>query len=946
MLFRTAAAFVLALALAVSRAFAQAPAASTVTGRILETSAGLAVEGATVQLRRGDTVVAATTTSADGSFTFKNVIPGDFTVLVSANRYRTTLVPLHVAPGQAEVSVQTALTPATTGLKQIASVTVAGNSALQTTATINRNLSPSILQDQNYARAGDALGTLPFVTSQTSSSIGDDETIQLRGFDPTESVALLDGHPVGPLGACPSANNPLAGGACPYNNQGSVFDYQLAQFWGMSNIKVTYGSGAMGLYGVPTLGGSVDFETLNPTPTDQATVLQGIGDLGKLMTGLSYTGTSGHLGFALAYGVEGLNGELNGWLPQTAMLSGAAIVKPLGGKDQSYCPGSPSAALYSAPPPSLTNADVQACTTNVGGAYTNRNALAKVVYQLDPKTSILLTTYNATTYADAIGNGDTNYIPYDQVLSQADGVLTAGQNNFKLEPSGIMTACSKATLAVLNNSPLGYECLGAPQFAAAFAGPWNKGPGRWHTGMNQDYHGRITRQIGAGTLVIDGYVDNYDYLNEKGPIIGYDEQDTWFTHGAVISDEYTWQKNDLAFGMSFQHQQHFTNQWSSPPCAGDCSIALPFGDTNYFINDTYGAGEPLSVFANLTLDNSQVSHTTSFDPRVSLVYRPDPNDVFRLSGGHASISPDPVLYNGGTYPPSTYLPLYNQLSSGALNGFAPSGPGCTPLIPIVSGFNSDIQPEEATDGEIALAHRFPDQATVEVDAYDTIETNPIITDIVPLSILTPSQLRGFVAQYPTYFANAIKELNGTGGCGIGFTATDLGITTPDNAGQADYRGVNLSAKVPLTRQFVLDGSYTVQTAYYTGLSKAVLVNNGGYVNLQQFYGIPPQTASIGLGYDNRPGALMARIDGYYVGNNNGFYRPAFWYANANVAKTVGLVTFNLGISNLFDSAASEYGIMNVGTPYPQNEYVTTAPQLSQQFSLPYRQVWMTTTLHF
>jgi hypothetical protein len=117
------------------------------------------------------------------------------------------------------------------------------------------------------------------------------------------------------------------------------------------------------------------------------------------------------------------------------------------------------------------------------------------------------------------------------------------------------------------------------------------------------------------------------------------------------------------------------------------------------------------------------------------------------------------------------------------------------------------------------------------------------------------------------------------------------------------------------------------------------------VNDQQFYGIPTHTATVGLGYDNRAGGLRARIDSYYVGNNNGYYRPAFWYANANVSKTVGLVTFNLGANNLFDSAANAYGIMNVGTPLPQNQYVTSVPQLSQEFSLPYRQVWMTTTIH-
>jgi hypothetical protein len=443
-------AFALVIATLVSPVCAQTPTAvASIVGQILETSAGLPVAGATVELQRSSQVIATTTTSTNGSFVFANVAPGDYTVLISASRFQTQILRVHVAAQQAQVQVRTALTPATTGLKQIAQVVGGGSNALQTTATINKNLSPSILQDQNYIRAGDALGTLPFVTSQTSSSIGDDQTIQLRGFDPTESVVLIDGHPIGPLGACPSANNPLVGGACPYNNQGSVFDYQLAQFWGLGNINVTYGSGAMGLYGVPTLGGSVDFQTLNPTPTDQFTVMQGFGDLGKLMTGLAATGTVGRLGYAVAYGVQGISGPINGPVLQSSMLAGAAIAGPLGGKDQSYCPYSPTASLYSstAPPPSVKQADITACTTYVGGDYLNRNLLAKVTYQLDSKTSVLFTTWNATTFANGVGNGDTNYIPADQVFTQALGLLTSGQNNFMLEPSGVMTTPRSATSA-------------------------------------------------------------------------------------------------------------------------------------------------------------------------------------------------------------------------------------------------------------------------------------------------------------------------------------------------------------------------------------------------------------------------------------------------------------------------------------------------------------------
>ncbi len=930
-------------------ALAQAPSSTVVSGRVLETSAGIPLAGAKVSLQLGTTVVTSTTTASDGSFTFENVAPGDYTVIVSDAHYLTSIVPLHVAPGQVEASLQTALTPALTGLNVIANVS--GANSLATTATLNENLNPSILQAQDYVRAGDALGTLPWVTSQTSSSVGDDETIQLRGFDPSESVSLIDGHPFGPLGACPSMANPLVGGACPYNNQGSVLDYQLGEFWGLSNIAVTYGSGAMGLYGVPTLGGSVDFETINPTPTDHLTVMQGLGDLSHEMTGLSFTGTDGRLGFAVSYGVEGTNGLLNGPIEQSAMLSGADIIKPLGGKDQEYCPGDPAYALYgSKVPPTLLAADVTACTTMEGSEYDNRNNVIKFTYQLGSKTSILVSEWNATNWANGVGNGENYWVPYDQVLAQAESVLSSGKNNFKLEPSGTKTTCSTTTLAVLYDNTAGYECLTAPQFASAFYGPFNKGPGVWHTGLNQDYHARVTQQIGAGQLILDGYVDNYDYLNQKSVIIGYDEQDTWLTHGGVLEYNYATPSNDVNAGTSFQHQMHETNQWTSPPCAGDCYMGFPFGDTNYFINDTYTPSDHFSIFSNFTLDNSKVSHTNSFDPRLSFVYRPDPDDVFRITGGHASISPDPVLYNGGTYPPSTYETLYNQLSTGTLNGFEPSGAACTPLIPIIQGFNADVKPEEADDGEVALAHRFLDEATVEIDGYDTTETNPLITDVAALSVMSASQLAAFEAKNPTYFANALAELNGPGGCesvtGITYTQSDLGVSTPLNGGSAEYRGAQLRTRVPLTRELEIDGNYTVQTAYYEGLSTAVLVTNGGYVNGQQFYGIPTQTAAVGVGYNNPYGEVTARIDSYHLGNNNSFYRPAFWYANANISKTVQWLTFNLGISNLFNSDALDYGLMNVGTPYPQNQYVTSAPQLSEEFFLPGRQVWLTTTVHF
>jgi hypothetical protein len=966
---RICAAFILVCSLALSPVVAEA-AGTTVTGRVLETSAGLPVAGATVELERGATLVATTKTAANGSFAFAGVVPGNYALAISASGYQPAIVPsLTIEDGERSVELQTALVPAVSGLKQIAVVASTAGQSPASTATINYNLNPSILQDQNYYRAGDALGTVPFVTSSTSNSVGDDESVQLRGFDPTESVALIDGHPVGPLGACPAA-------VCPYNSNGSVFDYQLAQFWGMSNISVTLGSGAVGLYGVPTLGGSVNFETLNPTTTDQITLLQGYGDLNHLMTGLSATGTAGKLGFAGAYGVEGTDGELNGPMLQSSMLSGADFNKFLGGKDAQLCgdngSGSPSALVYGGSlPPSLTSEDVAACTIDVGGGYLNKNALAKLTYQLDAKTSVLVSVYNANSYANGIGNGQQYYTPYSQMLAAADYVIANSPagcvlsnsaqtcNNFEIQSgphAGTMTNCGSAAnrnpIAVLNDTAAGFTCYTPEQFAAAFSGPYDKGPGGFHDDENQDYHARITRQIGAGLLTLDGYVDNYSEFNDKPDEDDFlaAEQDMFLTHGALISDEYAGQKNDFSFGISWQHQMHFTNQWAvnlpdtnGGPCYGNCYMGFPFGDTNYFIHNTYTANNHFSVFTDLTLDNSKISAVTSFDPRLSLVYRPDSADVIRVTGGAASISPDPVLFTGGVFPPTGLAILYNEPANGIITNLPTGGAACDTPIPVMYGANDDIKPEQAEDIEAAAAHRFQNQATVELDAYNTLETNAIISAVAPLSA---AQIATINASNPGYLAAALATLNGPGGCGTGFNEGDLGALVPLNAGQAQYRGLNLSTKVPLTRQLEIDGNYTVQTAFYAGLSPQVQLNNPSYINGQQMVGIPTQTATLGLGYNNRQGAWTARISGYYVGNNNSYYRPAFWFANANFSKTVGPITMNLGVSNLFNNDAGLYQLLNVGPVIPSNQYYTGAPSYQSELSLLPRQIWMTTTFHF
>ncbi len=940
MVIRICAAALLAFIFAVTPALAQTPAGSTtISGRILETSAGLPVAGAAVELHLGVNVIAKTTTKPDGSFSFAGVTPGTYTITIAASGYQSAVIPaLAIEPGQPTVEVQTALIQGTTGLKQIAVVSVNTRGALQTTATINSTLNPAIITDQNYARAGDALATLPFVTASTSSALGDDESISLRGFDSSESATLLDGHPIGPTGA-----------------HGNSYDYQLAQFWGFGNTGVIYGSGATGLYSVPVLAGAVNFETINPTQQQHSSFTQGVGDLGHLMSGITLTDTIGKVGYAFAYGVDGTNGELTGNILQSNLLAGG----------QSRCPNNPSwqvyAPLVNAPtgplsggslPPSIAAGDQASCNYNVTGDYLNRNFVGKVVGQIAPRTTLTATVYNASMEADSTGNGDTDYEPYAVQLASANGAVSGGPVQITL-PNGNSSTCAGATLGVLSDAAGGFSCLTPQQYASAFSGPSGGGLERYHAAQNQDYDLRLTQGIGPGNLILDGYIDNYTFVNQKGPLNAYIQAasylDDYFTHGGLIRYDLARGKNDLAVGFTSLHQLFQGNDtpgYSITPIGATSPILVSFGGftesntilhNSYFLHDTWTPNARFSVFADVDIERSYTTATTNFDPRLSLIYRPTTSDVWRVSAGRATSDPDPSLVTGGISfsPPVASNPSFNPANTCGTSGLVSLGGGSSTLL----------QPESANDIEVALAHRFQNQATLEVDAYDTTEQNPIISAVFPLSAVPAAELPP-----PSYFTAYAGVLNTT--CGVStYNINSFGVSIPFNGGKAVYKGLNLQTKIPIVRGLEIDGNYAMQSAQFQNLQDSILVNNGGLLNGYQIYGVPVNTANAGVGYSSQFGAWTARFDEHFVSENNGFNRPSYNYATANASKTVGPVTFNLGIYNVFNQNSQQFGYIGMGTQGYFNAFNppdTTNPfnNNNEMYGLPVRQIWLTTTVRF
>ena len=268
---------------------------AAIVGTVVDQRTALPVTGATITVSRDGTIVATTTSDGSGHYAITAIAPGVYTITIAANGYDASqTTDLAIAAGSSTTANAALLLSAVStrnNLTVIGRTSVSSN-PLAAATTISQQISPENLTRTGQIRIGDQLATLPGVNFSTSSSVGDDSSINLRGFGSDESASLLDGHPVGPLGVG-------SGG----------FNFSLGPAFGLSQIDVTYGSGAQGLYGSDTIGGAVNYLTLSPTARPSFSFQQQVGGFGIRSTGITATGTIGKLGYAIAAGRLGEYGD-------------------------------------------------------------------------------------------------------------------------------------------------------------------------------------------------------------------------------------------------------------------------------------------------------------------------------------------------------------------------------------------------------------------------------------------------------------------------------------------------------------------------------------------------------------------------------------------------------------------------------------------------------------
>jgi outer membrane receptor protein involved in Fe transport len=853
---------------------------ATITGVVADQNGSLPVAGAHLALQQGTTTVSTAVTDLAGNFTFSNVAPGTYSILVSALGYevsRTTDISVTTGTTTIGLIVRRATTTSTKELGHV--IVTSKAAALQTTTTIQQSADVQVMQKTNQIRLAEGLGKLPGVNYiGLDSAVGDDIAIDIRGLKPSETQVLLDGHPIGPLGVSPGD---IGGGTGGY-------DFQDGPLFAIGNTVVTYGSGAVGLYGVDAVGGSVDLQTLNPTVTPQTKVQYGFGDQGKQLFDAQMTGTEGRFAYAILHGVVGTYGDFP---TQDIAQTGAR------GND-------------------FTTQTLNNVTYPVSGNYDLRNDLAKLRFDFSPKSSLSFTAYSATSWDDKSGEGDNDFITYDYALYQA-------QHN-----SNCTTTGGGPGVTVKTNA--GSECYTPQQYAANASGPAGGGPEPWQALRSQDYHARYLMTVGKNQIVVDGFDDNYGQDRQRpqsfinGPLSVL--TNVYNSYGLLVSDDIASQSNDVGFGLYSQRQ--YINGDSISSGAFLVHPALFLKLNSFFVRDAFTPSDQLSYFVNMWVKNSLIGGN-SVDPRLSVVYRPTSSDVFRVTGGESSADPAPIALS--------------------LTGPGGINPGNCQTFGIGNAPSPGELPEKAGDFEVSAAHRWIGDTISQLVLYDTNETNTIFAGAAPAADFL-GQIGEYGPDYlPAVYSRIESSCPNFAPPNPAPTINDLTIATNLNLAKSRARGIELSQRYRATENLVFGGYYDTQSTVIFDAPVFLLVANPTLINGSQLPKIPLHKYGLTADLTSTRGGELYLDYTHYDGNNP-LNRPAYGVADASLTQQLSTrFSANLGVSNLFDSDVDDYGRIGWGVFIPENQYGHDSSGLqqgSERFGLSPRALSLTLSVNY
>jgi len=864
-------------------------AAATVEGVVDDVGTGLPVGGASIGTVDRLTLV---TTASDGSFHIAGLAPGIYRLRVERAGYQPALSGDVAIPAGAVVRVTLALQRSAAGssLRVIGATATNAASALLRATTTSRTLTSEALEQRGITRAGDALRELPGITNGIAgdtAALGDDIPLQLRGIGTLETTTAIDGHPIA------------------YGFPGG-YNYQLSPLAAFRDIGVTYGSGS-NVLGTSAIGGVIDFRTLVPTPDQRITVGQGIGTFDKLSTTLRVTGTTGRLGYALAYGASGLDGQF-------------AHSRP-------YQPGAAYDVTATAP-------SVRAIGTYDMDASANAHTgLVKLRYDLGPKDAIVATGVLASYYENKTGNGDGDF------LATAPATAFAQQSLARYVPSGT-NLCAAGTFAVANggHGPDGTPDGGSPcatvaQYVADTVGFQGAGPSfqtfNLYDGQLAYEHAgatRFARLALFGNRYADFTTRQYRLPFVHAPGDNFSITDNRENEGGLIaSEDFSGRNNTFGVAYTYLNTAFALSRTTSK--AGSYGAPIVHQQT-YELRDVYrSAASPLSLFANLALTQASATHSSALDPRLSLLYqRPASRDVFRISAGATTAQPS------GDELGQPFVP---QQLSGAGGG---GGIKCGALNSIGSVPSSALHPERGIDEEVAYAHGFGGDAYVQATLYNVNVLDKLYKTIVPLA----STGGAFVD--PAFLVQQTQLI--TNACGAGIAPTLVGVTGTYNVGRLRAQGFTLAGRYRFDRRTALDYDWTLDSTTIVSIPTPLLQSNFTLVPGSQLPGLPLHTLDVAL--DRLVGSTLdVRLSLHGVSDNNTKRLPAYTYSDLKLSLPLRRGTLALEIDDLFNGYSDPRGLLYEGEPYALNGYAGalqyapfTGAAASERFGLPPRTLFL------
>ncbi|MGC1380257.1 MAG: TonB-dependent receptor [Candidatus Baltobacteraceae bacterium] len=898
---RTLVAFASALSFAAPALAAPTPPPPTapigsIVGTVIDATTGVAIPDVEVRIVGTTT---QTATDAGGHFKFDSVPIGRYVISLRKSNYQPA-VSEPIAVGGDTIKATLAMHRGNGQLHVIAETSTRASDSLQQSSTFTKTVNTEELERQGILRIADALRTLPGVNNGITGDTGtmaDDVNLNIRGIGTLETEAALDGHPIG------------------YGVKGG-YNYNLSPVYGLRNTTVMYGS-ASNLAGIDAIGGVINFETLDPTPTFQAAFTQGYGTFQQLSTSFRATGTYDHLGYALSYGVGYLNGSFRN----------ATFYQPGAAFDQSALSGPVH--------------DLGIYTTSSSAPA--RSGLVKLRYTFDPQDSLTYTMVSSSRWEDKTGNGDGDYLPYQTALARGKQQLASydpsAPGAYKC-PSGTFPATN--ALGLLNGfgpngQPDGGTTCQSPTAYANFNNGWQGAGPAWQSFILFDNSLAYVHQSTNSVLKANFYNSFYNNPWDRTfqlPFYTYPGSNaSWRdtgvnTSGLVVGDDFPTTDADFELGTTYMNNAYFltTNSNDNGTLSSTTSNPTVWQQGYYARYVYHPPNSPLAGFANLWQQHASATNSTYIDTRLSVVDRASARDIVRGSVGNTTTQPSQDMLN------KSYVP--NDDIIGAGGGAAVT---CDGLNSVGTTPTALLKPEQGVDYELAYTHRWGGDSSTQLTLYNTNVFDKLYSTIVPLSQTGTS----FIP--PQLLAEFIQAVGAK--CGVAVAPSLLGVTGNYNVGTLRAKGLDFSGRARATRNLYFDYDYAVTSTVLLGANQQLLEANTTLIPFSQLARVPLHTANASADYTFKNG-IDLRYSIYTVSAGNTKSLPAYDYSDFNAAFPVGKGVITATVLNLFNQYANNAGLIGLGVPLPLNQYASQSrytPYIgtaaTEQFGLPWRTIY-------